>query len=213
MSKFKQISFKQIFTKVNNLAKSSDEQILATFDKISSECKIDTVTYKNAYIKLSLLEFDINRKYGKTLRNSTFDLDKELEYALEKENIKYNEIFYLKLKNLVQKIFNTLLSIIPSKNYLRLFKTAFTLALCFISFPLPVFATTFIEKARAIEHGVKILGSVVIFMFLTCDLIQNGTKKDVAVCWQIVLKYLLILTALLSYRSVYNFIDSFFDEL
>lgn len=203
---------KQTFQRINNISKASDDIIVKTFDNIEKDLNIDTATYKNAYLRLSLIEFDFIKKYGNKTKKVQFNFDEEFELAITKEGYT-NAIFVNKLKNLTSKHFNNLIKLLPDKNVLKLLKTAITLSLLMVGMPSFSFASSFNTKLRAIENGTKMIGSVVIFMFLTVDLIQNGVKKDSAVIWQIMLKYIAILIALLSYKTIFRLIDEFFNEI
>lgn len=203
---------KQTFEKINKISNASDDMILKTFDKIEKDLSIDTTTYKNAYLRLSLMELDFIKKYGKKTKKVEFNFDEEFECAITKEGYT-NPLFVNKLKNLTSKHFNNLMKLLPNKNVMRLLKTSITLSLLMVGMPSFSFAGGFNTKLRAIETGTKMIGSVVIFMFLTVDLIQNGVKKDSAVIWQIMLKYIAILIALLSYKTIFRLIDEFFNEM
>lgn len=206
--------FVKTFDKIKMLNNSSDEFIISTFEKIDKELDVDTSFYKNIYMKISLFEMDFIRKYGKKIESKKieFDFDENFEIAITEEGYS-NPMFLNKLKNLTSKHFNNLLKILPNKDVLRLLRTAISLSLMMVGIPQFAFASSFTQKVRVLEDGIKLMCSVVLFMFMAVELIQQGVKKDSAVVWQILLKYIAIIIALLSYKTIFKMIDEFFADL
>ena len=203
---------KKTFERINTLANASDDVIIQTFDNIEKDLDIDMTTYKNIYLKISLIELDFIKKYGKKVKKVEFNFDEEFEIAVTEEGYT-NPVFINKLKNLTSKHFNNLLKLLPNKNAMRILKTAITLSIMMVGMPSVSFANGFITKVGVLFDGTKLIASVVMFMFMTVDLIQNGVKKDSAVVWQIMLKYIMLMVALLSYKTIFRLIDEFFNEI
>lgn len=215
MNSINGISTKKMIKNIQNLSNSSEEKILKTFDKINDNLDFDIIYYKSTYLKFSIIEENTIRKFKNLSKVQQSDLNYAIECAIDKEELNSNPIFYEKFKNLTHRIFNKLMSIIPPKRYLRLIRLALSMSLCLIGMPIPVFAqaSTLAVKLNVLFEAVVSLSSLVIFACLSCEIIQHGIKKDVAVIWQIALKYLLIIVLLLSYKPVFRFLTEFFSDL
>lgn len=203
--------------RIKKLSNAPDNMILDTFDKIEKDLDLDVRNYKDIYMKVSMFEFDFMKKNEKKINENKveFNFDENFESAITEEQYT-NPLFIDKLKNLTAKHFNNLMKIFPNRNTMRLLRTAISLSLMMIGIPNFAFAGTtgnFTSKVRVLENGVKLICSLVLFMFLAVELIQQGVKKDSAVVWQILLKYIAIMIALLSYKTIFKMIDEFFQDL
>lgn len=203
--------------RIKKISNAPDNMILDTFDKIEKDLELDVRKYKDIYMKISLFEVDFMKKNEKKINENKieFNFDENFECAITEEQYT-NPLFIDKLKNLTAKHFNNLMKIFPNRNTMRLLRTAISLSLMMIGIPNFAFAGTtgnFTAKVHVLENGVKMICSLVLFMFLAVELIQQGVKKDSAVVWQILLKYIAIIIALLSYKTIFKMIDEFFRDL
>lgn len=60
-------------------------------------------------------------------------------------------------------------------------------------------------------YYIRMISGVICFVCMTIEIIQNAVQGDVRVIWYVVAKYLAIMVAILSFRKVFNIIDSIFN--
>lgn len=172
----------------------------------------DDINYLKNYLKNNLKDNYINIKQD----NLSF-LNPPIESEISIDSERENEIL-----NVILKISNRLEKIMKSKSFKVVITFAITIFFAVLSMLLHynnILAvscmTPLSELPNKIDTAysyIKALGGIVAFVFLCVELIQSGLKGDTRAMGMILAKYILFAVALLSFKSVWNLIDGFFNS-
>lgn len=67
------------------------------------------------------------------------------------------------------------------------------------------------DKIDKAYFTIRMTASVVCFIFMCVELSQNAVKGDMRVIWYIVVKYIALIIAIVSYRKIFFIIDGLFN--
>lgn len=204
---------KKVMDKLIILNNSKDNELNNLFSIIDKN--IDKMSTKQLcnlrlfFLKHTDIRFNCNKENEVALDTVLSKADDRIKIA--------NPTLQSNINKTSSKLMDRISKITNSKITKTIMMTAFTIVICFIMNAIPCFAAESSKKKTVeeqVQQGYKIvrmLASVVCFVFMCVELSQVVVRGDTRAIWYIVTKYVLIIIAICSYRKIFQLIDGFFN--
>lgn len=191
---------KDLFRKVNNEVDNMDDKSLR---KIYFDCekRINNVKY--------------NKKFNKMAKEVAITLNKDVE-TINTDNI-LSEDVNENMVSTMKKISLRLLKILNSKTTKFIVFATMALTLTIMHYSLSGIAVycaatgAIGSRIDKVFYYVRMICGIVCFIFMSLEIIQNAVNGDFRAIWYIAAKHITIITIIVSYRYIFDFINGLFN--
>lgn len=210
---FKYVSPKYMVDKLNNLREKQLDELFLQLEKNVDEMSSEELKniYKHNFIGIKASKSIINKKNimeKQGIKELAIDSANTLQINSNCQNryIKLSK----KISNKIAKVLNH-----PITKILIICGLGIAWFLMYRNFTTATVAClnrgNMKEKIDDAFYYVRMITAVVAFIWMCLELSNTAVKGDMRAIWYIVSKYVILIIAIVGYKSIFNLIDGFFN--
>lgn len=207
--------FIKSFKKLKNM---NEREVKDLFKKVNDEIDhMDDKSLKKIYFdcekRINNVKYD--KKFNKMVKEVAITLNKDVE-TINTDNI-LSEDVNENIISTMKKISLRLLKILNSKTTKFIVFTTMALTLTIMHYSLSGIALycaatgTMGSRIDTAFYYARMISGVVCFIFMALEIIQNAVNGDFRAIWYVAAKYITIITIIVSYKYIFDFINGLFN--